>query len=228
MAVTLGAIIFDPDSTAVRETHDEVGGRRERVIEISGIVAGVPDETAIHDTLDAILNAASVDDYGAELSVRPGRRMFVRRSEFVRNVAARALTGAFVLKLAARDPFEESTALHSVAWPITASGATLELTTAGNAPARPVIRLTATDTIVNPAFSDGTRILSYSGTLSAGDELVFDGASASATLNGGDVLPYVSGEFPELSPGGTTLTYSDDATSTHNASVTVEYRDRWW
>ena len=228
MAVTLGNVAFDPAMTSVRETHEEVGGRRERVIEISGAVAGASTESAIHDALDAILDEASAEDYSAALSVRTGRRLFVRRAEFVRDVSAESLIGSFVLKLAARDPFEESTVLHSAAWPIGVSGETLNLSTSGTAPARLVIRLTAQDTIINPSFSDGSRTISYSGTLSAGDELVLDGVLGAALLNGADVIPYVQGAFPEIDPSGTTLTYTDDAASTHDADVTVEYRDRWW
>lgn len=228
MSVTLGSVTFDPAATTVRERHEEVGGRRERVVEIAGVIAGQSSEGAIHDALDAILNEASSEEYSVALSLRAGRRMYVRRAEFVRNVSAEALTGTFELTLSARDPFEESTALHIVAWPITASGAELELTTNGNAIAHLVVALTAVDTIVNPSFTDGERTIAYNGTLSAGDVLRFDGGAGIATLNGVDVLPYVTGVFPELDSQGATLTYTDDAASSHAANVTVEYRDRWW
>lgn len=228
MPVTLGSVSFDPSATTVRERHEEVGGRRERVIEIAGVIAGLSSEGAIHDTLDVILNEASSEEYSVALSVRAGRRMFVRRAEFVRNVSADALTGAFELSLSALDPFEESTALHSVAWPIAASGAELELATNGNAIAHLVIALTAVGTIVNPSFTNGARAVAFNGTLSTSDVLRFDGGAGMATLNGEDVLPYVSGVFPQLDPGGATLTYTDDTASSHAANVTVEYRDRWW
>jgi len=227
MPVTLGNVSFDPAATTVRERHKEVGGRRERVIEIAGVIAG-SSESAIHDALDAILNEASSEEYSVALSVRAGRRMFVRRGEFVRNVSAEPLTGTFELKLSARDPFEESSALHSVAWPVTASDVTLKLTTSGNANTRLVIALVAAGTIINPTFSDGDRTIAYNGTLSTGDTLVFDGTEGAVRLNGDDVLPYVSGVFAELDPEGVTLTYADDPASSHNAYVTVEYRDRWW
>ncbi|MCC6795495.1 MAG: hypothetical protein IT366_10275 [Candidatus Hydrogenedentes bacterium] len=228
MPMTLGSTTFDPFATSVCERHEEVGGRRERVIEIAGVIAGLPSEGAIHDALDAILNEASSEEYSVALSVRAGRRMFVRRAEFVRNVSAEALTGAFELTLSARDPFEESTALHSVAWPISASGADLDLDTSGNAAANLAIALTAVGTIVSPTFTDGERAIAYNGTLSAGDVLWFDGSAGAATLNGVDVLPYVFGVFPQLDPEGATLTYTDDAASSHAANVAVEYRDRWW
>ena len=228
MAVTLGDVSFDPATTTVRETHEEVGGRRERVIEISGVVVAGNSESAIHAALDAILAAASTADYSAALSLRPGRRMFVRRAAFARSVSPDTLTGSFVLKLSARDAFEESTAIHSTAWPVTVSGATLALTTSGNTIAHLSIRLTATGSIVDPSFADGTRMIAYAGTLAAGDVLVFDGELGTALLNGDDVLPYVTGTFPELGPDGAVLTYQDAAPSSHHANVTVEHRDRWW
>lgn len=228
MAVALGSLTFNPAMTAVRETHEEIGGRRERVIEISGMIAGLPSVTAIHDALDAILDAASTEDYSAVLSVRSGRRMFVRRTAFAREVSEDALTGSFKLKLGARSPFEESTARHQTFWPIAASGATLTVSTSGTAPAQVVFELTAVETIVGPSFSDGHRTIAYRGTLHPGDILVLDGVDGAASLNGEDVMPYVTGVFPLIAPGGSTLSYQDDAGSSHYAEVTVEYRDRWW
>jgi hypothetical protein len=55
-----------------------------------------------------------------------------------------------------------------------------------------------------------------------------DGRSGVVTLEGADVTPYTSGEFPRIAPEGTTLTYEDDAASSHTAAVTVAFRDRWW
>lgn len=228
MPITLGDITFDAANSAAKETHEEVGGRRERVIELSGLLVGLSSAVAIHDALDAVLAAASTEDYSAELSLRSGRRLFVRRAEFVRNVNAEALTGAFTLKLAAKDPFEESTSLHTVSWPITMSGATQSLNTAGTASAKPIIRLTAQGATVNPALSDGSNAMTYAGSLEPGDVLVLDGRAGMVTLNGTDVTPYVSGTFPEISPAGSIFTYTDAPTSSHMGSVAIEYRDRWW
>jgi hypothetical protein len=62
----------------------------------------------------------------------------------------------------------------------------------------------------------------------AGSVLVFDGVNQVVTLDGEDVSPYSSGVFPRIAPGGTTLTYTGDAASSHLASVTVSHRARWW
>ena len=228
MTITLGDLAFDPAHTAAREAHQEVGGRRERVVEINGLIAGESTAAAIEARLDAILNAAVADGYTAVLTLREGRRLFVRRTEFERRVSTEALTGSFVLKLHARDPFEESIAAQSVNWDIQASGSTTQLTSAGTAAAQTRISLFALDDVVNPAFDDGEHTIAYNGTVPDGSTLVLDGVAQRATLDGEDVTPYTEGLFPCIEPSGTTLLYTDDAASSHNANVTIVYHDRWW
>lgn len=228
MAMTLGSVTFDETHTAVHEKLEEVGGRNERQVTISGVIVDENTVADIESRLDAILDAASAEAFSAELGLRTGRRLFVRRDAFTREVRGDELTGAFTLELIARDPFEESSAVTTVNWTVSASGATQAATSAGNVYACPAITLVATGTIVNPSFGDGTRTLSFSGTVLDGETLVLDAGQNVATLEGADVMPYTSGEFPRVSPEGTTLTYVDDASSTHTATVTITYRDRWW
>jgi hypothetical protein len=228
VAITLANVSLDEGHTTVREKYEEVGGRNERRVTLSGVIAGQSDVAAIDSALDAILDAASVDDFSAVLSLRAGRRLFVRREGFEREVAGPKLLGAFELALLARDPFEESVAETSMSWTITATGATLPVTPTGNVYAKPSITLVATGSIVNPTFSDGTRVMSYNGVVAHGETLVFDGAAQHVILDGLDVTPYTTGIFPRLTPEGTTLTYTDDASSSHTAAVTVAFRDRWW
>lgn len=228
MAITLGSLTFDESRTTISEAHEEVGGRNERAIVIKGVIVGKTSVAAIHAELDAILDTASVEDYTVELSLRAGRRLLVRRNAFFREVSGESLVGSFTLELGARNAFEEATAETSANWPVTASGATLNRTAAGNVYAEPKITLVASGAVVNPAFSDGTRTISYSGTVADGETLVFDGSARVATLEGVDVTPYTSGVFPRVSPEGTVLTYIDDASSSHTATVTVAFRDRWW
>jgi len=228
VAITLGAVVFDEAHTTVREKLEEVGGRNERAITVSGAIVGLSTVAAIEAQLDAILDAASVEDFSVELSLRDGRRLFVRRNEFSREVQGEALVGAFTLELEAKDTFEESTSLTTVNWTVTASGQTQAAASTGTASAKPKFSLVATGTIIDPAFSDGTRTISYSGTVQNTETLVFDVATATATLEGVDVTPYTSGLFPKISPEAVTLTYTDDAASSHTAQVTVTYYDRWW
>ncbi len=228
MPITLGTVTFDEANTAVKETLEEVGGRNERRIIISGLVTGFSDVASIESRLDDILDAASKQFYTAKLSLRPGRTMFVRRENFRREVRSDALTGAFTLELGARDPFEESEAVSSLLWPISASGAVLAVASAGNLDTPATVTLVAAGELLDPAISDGERTIAYSGMVGVGDMLIFDGTFGHITLNGNDVTPYTSGMFPRVSPEGTTLTFTDDVESTHSAAATVLFQDRWW
>ena len=82
MAITLGPVTFDDAHTTAKEKLEEVGGRNERRVTVSGAIVGQNTVAAIEAQLDAILDAASVEDFSAELSLRSGRRLFVRRNEF--------------------------------------------------------------------------------------------------------------------------------------------------
>jgi tail protein len=228
VAITLGSVTFDDAHTTVREKQEEVGGRNERRIELAGVIVGESTIAAVEAQLDAIIDAASVDDFSAALSLRDGRRLWVRRDAFNREIQRDRLVGAFQLTLLARDPFEEAVSETFVNWTITASGATKAASAAGNVFAKPVITLTANDTLINPGFSDGTRSIAYSGSVAASSVLVFDAAQGMVTLDGADVTPYTTGVFPRISPEDTTLTYSDDPSSSHDVDATVAFRDRWW
>lgn len=80
MAITLGNFTFDAAHTTIRERYEEVGGRDARRIEIAGLVVGQHSVADIEAQLDMILAAASDATSDAELSVRSGRRILVRRS----------------------------------------------------------------------------------------------------------------------------------------------------
>lgn len=226
MTITLGSLAFD-SRTAVREKYEEIGGRDARVVVLSGLIVGEATVEAVEVRLDAILAAASEEDYTA-LSVRPGRRLWVRRAQFSRGISREKRVGSFELKLESRDPFEESIAAASESWAVVASGDTRLFTPAGNAPSLPVVTLVASGSLVNPGIGDGARGIVYNGLVSDGQTLVFDSAQEKAALDGLDVTPYCSGSFPRLYPGGTTLAYTDDPGSSHTAAATVVFRDRWW
>lgn len=227
MAIVLGAYTFDAAHTAVKERLEEVGGRNERRIEISGLIAGKNAVSAIEAELDAILDAAS-PDVTVSLSLRAGRQLAVRRSAFTRGIRADALLGSFTLELAAEDPFEESQTLNTVSWSITASGATKAVSSSGSMFSKPVISLLAIGAVINPAFSDGVRTIRYEGSIADGQQIVFDATRSVVLLDDVDVTPYTVGLFPIIEPEGTVLTYTDDAASSHTASVSISYRDRWW
>ncbi|MDX9976083.1 MAG: phage tail family protein [FCB group bacterium] len=224
MAIQLGTLTLDEANTAAREQYEEIAGRDVRVLVLTGLVTGIEDLDA---QLDAILAAASDADYGCALSLRPGRRLWVRRTGFLRESRPDRGVGSFELKLESRDPYEESIELHSESWDIQASG-TLTVSPSGNSASLPVVSITAGAALVNPVVSDGVRSIAYAGTVNAGEMLVFDSAAERVTLDGEEVTSYASGAFPRLSPGGTALTYTDDTPGPHAATATVAYRDRWW
>lgn len=227
MPITLNGLAFDETHTAVREKYEEVGGRDARVVTLTGLVVNEPSLAGIETRLDAVLAAASEEEGSAELSLRPGRRLWVKRAAFTREVVRDRRVGTFELRLEAREPCEESVVLHSEPWDVAFSGSTLLVTPSGNAPAPATLTLVANGPIVNPSFTDGERVIAYAGSLAAGQTLSFDGAGERVTLDGEDVTPYASGLFPRLAPGGTTLAYTDDPAGGHAAAVTVAYRDRW-
>ena len=226
MPITLNTYTFDPARTTVREDQQEIAGQDGRTIRINGLLQGFDDLPTLEAALDAILAAASSDT--ALLSLRPNRQLRVRREKFTREIQRDARTACFELILQAEDPFEQSTTTYTWPWALTASGQHKTVISTGSAPSPVLITLQATGALINPAFSDGTRTIAYTGTLSPGTVLEFDGILREVRLNGTDVTPYATGDFPEATPGNTLFTYTDDAASAHTAQASIAFNLRWW
>ncbi len=227
MTISLGGHVFEPGWFSVTEQHEELGGQDARVITIAGMVDGLASESAVQAALDAVLAAAS-ETALMPLSLRAGRRLWVRRTGFTRMLAPDGLGAAYTLHLAAENPFEEAADETVVSWSVSNSGAAIFLDTGGNAEAPLRIELVAQGAVVAPSFSDGLRNMVYHGTVASGQRLVLDGVSGLALLEGVDVTPYTGGAFPRVGAGGAWLSYADDAASSHGAAVTVSHRARWW
>ncbi len=227
MSILLGSLVFDPDTTIATERHEETGGQDARVVEIRGVVDGLGSAGVVQAALDAVLAAASAEESVA-LSLRTGRRLWVLRKSFERMLSADGLSGSFVLTLEAENPFEESETETVVSWVVGQSGASQMLNTGGSADSMVRVSMVASGTVVDPGFSDGLRTIRYAGLVGNGQTLLVDGLAATVRLDGVDVTPYTSGAFPRVSSGGTELSYTDDASSSHHATVTVSYRERWW
>ena len=219
--------MLDPRTTGVREQLEEVGGRRERRVTLSGVFESLADRAAVEAQLDAILAAASQEDFNCALSLRPGRRLWVRRDQFVREVVTWPVTGSYSLRLLAREPVEEAEveSSESGAFSTLPHGIALEI--GGNAPSPLRITLEAGSDLSAPSFTDGERTLSYDGLVLEGHTMVVDGVAGCVWLEGEDITPYTMGLFPRPAPGNATLTLSangDDPAGT----LSVAWRDRWW
>lgn len=227
MSIRVGDYVFNPRTTVVREQYEMVGGKQTRAIRITGLLRGAADEASLIDALDGITLAVSAE--GTVLvSLRPGRQLPARREAFVREVNGQTLTGQFTLDLRAETAWEDSETLHEVDWLIAMSGAEKDLENAGNAVTMPIIQINAEDTLVTPGITDGTRSLTYEGSVEAGSTLLFDGDAREVRLDGVVVTGYTQGDFPQLAPGETTLRFVDDIASSHQATGSIAYRDRWW
>ena len=227
MAISIGSYVLDDRTTTVRETYEAVGGKETRLIQITGLLRGVADQGMLVAALDGLLEAASAVS-PVYVSLRQGRRLLARREEFSREVHGRHLTGQFALALRADGPGEESDVEHVLPWSIAASGSTVSVTNGGTASTLPVIALEMLGDNYGVQLSDGVRALTYDGLIKAGAMLVVDGPSGQVLLDGVDVTPYTTGDFLQLVPGETVLTYSDDPASSHLIDGTVAFRDRWW
>jgi hypothetical protein len=227
MGVMLGGYAFDAARIAVTEKHEEVGGRDARVIQIRGVVeAATP--AAVEAALDAMLAAASNDDEQTALSLRAGRRLWVRRTGFTREVSADTGMGSYLLTFEARDPFEESVEETAVVWSITASGQTNVFSTMGSAETKPKIVFRASTALMSFQFSDGARSLSFVGAVGTMSEVVIDPDAGCVTIDGVDVTPYTTGEFPRISAGGRVLGFTCAPGSDIAVTASLYYRDRWW
>lgn len=227
MAISVGAYGFDEGTTTVRETLEAVGGRETRAIVISGLIRGAGSVAGLEVMLDEILRSASVES-PVYVSVRSGRRILARREQFVREVQRGGQAGRFELTLRAENAWEESDVPTTVPWSIASSGTSLVVESDGNLATRPTITLDALGTILSPELGDGVRTLRYDGVVETGSRWTVDGESERVWLDGVDITPYTEGDFPVVGPGETTLTYSDDPSSSHLLDGTVAFRARWW
>ena len=226
MGIVLGGYVLDGDRTAVEERYEEIGGQDARLVVLTGILAGADSLMGLENSLDALGAAASEEK--TPLILREGRCLWVRRTGFRREIMRDALTAKFILKLTAADPCEESLALQTVNWNVTASGQVKSFSSGGNREALPQIALTAIGDIIAPGFTDGTRTISFSETVPDGKTLTLNTATGKAFLEDEEVTPYTNGVFPWITSPSGVLQFLDDDASSHTASVVVTYRDRWW
>lgn len=226
MAITLGSYTFDEARTEAVQWIEEVGGREQRRVTLSGIVEGDSLADSVAARMLDVAAACSPDSYETPLYLRPERRLMVRRIAYKQTITGNPPLGSFEITLEAADRFEESVYVSQVTAYGAIDGVTRDLENQGAAPAPLTIQITPRDPILNPRVSDGVRTIAYEGTLPAGSVLVLDGESAAAHRDGEEAMPFVTGLFPLVAPAMTTVTfYADDASA---ADVQYTFRQRWW
>ena len=227
MAIQLGDYMFGESVTSAQEAVKERGGRDARVVILHGALEGHATVEALEAELDAIAVAASATEL-APLSLRPGRRLLVRRAGFTRQVYRDARTAVFELRLEADDAFEQAEEETVVAGVFMGTQLELEVPANGNTPALPRIAITPSGGVTRPRLTAGGRSLVYDGIVPEGATLVIDAAAGLVSLDDEDVTPYTEGLPPWLPPGSNTLTYSDESEVMPDVAVEVRFRSRWW
>jgi len=227
--ITLGGFTFPDRRTHVRVRTREVLSRVRKEIEVFSLLVHYESLEALEADLEALEGELEKFDRAeTQLSIHPGRYFMGRRRDLRRFVEPAHLAATVHLLVLTEDRFERSTEEHQETLAFTESGQSIVLSQAGNGLAFAKYRLTAGGNLVEPRISDGTRSLVFEDSLSAGETLELDGDAHTAVRNDTEnVLPLLSGEFPLLSPRETTITYSDDVSSSHTGTLRIDYRDLW-
>lgn len=225
----IGSYEFEPGQHAVKIMRQVVYARVRKVIRVDAVLAHHHTLAEARADVEALEGQLALLDRGdAALELVPGRYYDAARRDYSRHLNEDTFTTAVHLELLTADAFERGTVLQSANLTISDSGDGIPVSQAGNTVSRPRLTLSATGVLVGPSLSDGANRIRYEGTLAAGDVLVIDAEPQSAVLNGAaNALPAMTGDFPLLGPGATTITYEDEAASTHQAHLLVEYRDTW-
>jgi hypothetical protein len=226
---SVGSFTFPARNTAVDVQTRFVEGRTRKVIRVDTILLGSGTLNEFLSQVASLEGEIDKFDRGeAALSITAGRYSTGRRMSLQRTLDEVSRFAAFEIRFLTNDRFERSTTLHETSRTLTASGDTLEIIQEGNAESRPLVIIFATGNLVKPAISDGQRTLTLDETLPPWSELTIDCENRTAVIDGTEnVLNKTAGVFPLLSPGTTTLTYTDDPSSSHSGSLTVKYRDTW-
>ena len=226
---TVGDFTFPQERTSLDIQTRIVDGQTRKVVRIDTIILGFGSNAQFLANVELLEGEIELFDQGeVSLSATQGRYYEGRRLRLERTIDEKSRFAAFEIELLTHDRYERSQTLHQENLTITASGDYLDVDQEGNTHSPPQLQLTATGNLVKPVLSDGERSLYYWDTLQAGNNLVIDCDLRTAKLNGStNVLGKIAGSFPLLVPGESSITYTDDPSSTHNGTLLAKYRDRW-
>lgn len=227
--IQIGDYTFPSGQAQALIRREEVHARIRKSIRIDALLGPFNSlDEARSDVEDLEGELAKIDTGLADVRIQDGRYYLARRREYSRTLDERTITAAIHLTVLTEDPFERSVTIHNLPWNIAGSGAQMTLVQTGNVPAPPVMALIAMNTLINPSLSDGYRNWTFVGSLNAGEYLVIDSDHKTVLRNGiENNLHCVSGDFVQLVPGNTLLTYTDHPNSTHQSYINIQYQDRW-
>jgi hypothetical protein len=221
-----------------------------RVLAPQGTIVA-PSRAVLDGALDQFQAAVSLGDTLFVVYETTPKQCIVRRSGKLLVERQTDRVATYSALLTAADPRRYSTTLQSqsaglpqvtggtaLPWtlPLTiASGSqsgTLTLTNAGTTATRPVLTITGPvtpPTAIVVQLSDGSvRQLTYSDALNSGDQLVIDCNAHTVMLNGtASRRRYLSGQWPEIPPGGSaTIQWTSNGYSSA-ALLTGTCRSAW-
>jgi len=218
--------LFSPAEIGVidRVEHDATGSVRR--VTCCGLTRPAWLAASPASRLDALAATLLAAPDPVPLSLRPGRRLWVRPRRVVREL--RLEGAAFRLEFDAVDPREEDITPSGMDWPVSAWGETTVVDVPGTASAPFSFRLTARGAVGAPSLGDGVRTIHWMGAMEAGDVLELDGNARTARLNGAPADTLLAGDWPLAGPGHTSLRFEDDLDGDHLADIHVTWRNRWW
>lgn len=227
--IQIGAYTFPADQAQATVGREEALSRVRKSIRIDAILGPFDSIPAAQSEIDDLEGQLALLDQGlADVRIHADRFYLAHRKEYERSLEERTLTASVHMVLLTDDAFERGGQIETHLLNIADGVTEIIITQDGNIDALPVLTVHALDVIVNPALSDGQRTWTYTGTLSPGDVLVADSDRRTAIRNGtANVLNQVAGDFIRLSPGVTRITWSEAASSSHQATLIIQYRSLW-
>ncbi|MCA1841914.1 MAG: phage tail family protein [Actinobacteria bacterium] len=221
----------------------------ERPVTVAGTITA-PDRDALDAAIEALLEAAALDDTVLVVHEAVAKQATVRRSgkPLVQRLTDRV--ASFSVMMTAADPRRYGTTLHSqvtmlpsssggLAVPITPPFTVTATVTSGDITAvndgsfgtRPVFLVAGPvqQPRVVTQYPDGTiRVLAYSQNLASGDQLVIDTDAHTAILGGTATRRrFLSGQWPEIPPR-TSVTFGfRAAVYDPSATLTAQWRSAW-
>lgn len=221
-----------------------------RVITPQGTIVA-PDRASLEQALDQFQATVSLTDTTLVVYETVPKQCTVRRTGRLLIERQTDRVATYSAMLTAADPRRYSTTLQSqsaglprvtggtaLPWtlPLTitsgSTSGTLTLTNAGTIAAKPVLTITGPATppiAIVIQYPDGsTRQLTYSDTLSAGDQLVIDCAAHTVQLNGSTSRRrYLAGQWPEIPPSSTVAIQWNANSYSSSALLTGTCRSAW-